>query len=62
MKLIIAALEKEGFGPSQATTDEVIRHLWWKKERSVEEASEAKQTLMNIGGESEESQQDLKVS
>ena len=32
MKLICAALEAEGYGPSQVSGDEVIRHLWWEKE------------------------------
>ena len=33
MKLISAALEAEGYGPSQVSADEVVRHLWWEKER-----------------------------
>ena len=32
MKLISAALEAEGYGPSQVSADEVVRHLWWEKE------------------------------
>ena len=32
MKLICAALEAEGYGPSQVSGDEVVRHLWWEKE------------------------------
>ena len=32
MRIICDALEKEGFGPSQVSADEAIRHLWWQKE------------------------------
>lgn len=45
MLIITEALEAEGYGPTQATVDEVIRHLWWKKERIFGELQTAKQTL-----------------
>ena len=45
MLLITKALEAEGYGPNQATVDEVIRHLWWKKEHISGELQTAKQTL-----------------
>lgn len=51
MKIITTALEKEGYGPNQATVDEVIRYLWWKKERNDVELSETKETLAALGGE-----------
>ena len=59
MKIITAALEKEGYGPNQATVDEVIRYLWWKKERNDVELTETKETLAALGGE--EPQQAFKV-
>ena len=50
MSLIIEALEEEGYGPTQATADEVIRHLWWKKEHSKGELQNTKQTLKRVIG------------
>ena len=60
MKIITTALEKEGYGPNQATVDEVIRYLWWKKERNDIELTETKETLAALGGE--EPQQAFKVT
>ena len=32
MNIICEALEGEGYGPSQVSADEVVRHLWWQRE------------------------------
>ena len=50
MLIITEALEAEGYGPNQATVDEVIRHLWWKKEHIFGELQTAKQTLSKALG------------
>ena len=50
MLLIIEALEDDGYGPTQATADEVIRHLWWKKELVRGELQSTKQTLKRVVG------------
>lgn len=50
MLIIMEALEAEGYGPNQATVDEVIRHLWWKKEHISGELQTAKQTLSKTLG------------
>lgn len=50
MLIIMEALEAEGYGPNQATVDEVIRHLWWKKEHICGELQTAKQTLSKTLG------------
>ena len=60
MLIISEALEAEGYGPSQATIDEVIRHLWWKKERVYRELKIAKKTLQKTLGN--EKYQIVKVS
>ena len=51
MVLITEALEEEGYGPTQATVDEVIRHLWWKKEHVQKELQSTKETLSKAIGE-----------
>eukprot|EP00117_Sycon_ciliatum_P020645 scpid4505/ scgid18331/ len=50
MRIIIEALEREGFGPTQATADEVIRHLWWKKETASEQFVAADSALKSMPG------------
>ena len=50
MLIITEVLEAEGYGPNQATIDEVIRHLWWKKEHIFGELQTAKQTLSKTLG------------
>lgn len=50
MILITEALEREGYGPTQATVDEVIRHLWWKKEHFYKELQSSKETLTKVMG------------
>ena len=50
MLLIIEGLEDEGYGPTEATADEVIRHLWWKKEHVKGELYNTKQTLKKVLG------------
>ena len=48
--MIIEALEQEGYGPSSATADEVIRHLWGRGEGLKGELSTARQTLKKVVG------------
>lgn len=60
MLIITEALEEDGYGPSQATADEVIRHLWWKKEHVCGELQTTKQTLKKTLGR--EQYQALQVS
>lgn len=51
MLLIIKALTEEGYGPSQATGDEVIRHLWWKKEHTRSELVTTREKLKKTVGD-----------
>lgn len=48
MTLITEALDKEGFGPTQASADEVIRHLWWKKEHTQQELTKTEMSLKRV--------------
>lgn len=50
MLIISEALEAEGYGPSQATIDEVIRHLWWRKEHVSTELKVANEKLKKCLG------------
>ena len=50
MLIITEALEAEGYGPHQATVDEVIRHLWWKKEHVFGELQTTKHALSKALG------------
>ena len=52
MLVISEALERDGYSPSESTAEEVIRHLWWKKEHVRGELQNTRQTLKKImGGE-----------
>ena len=48
MILITEALGKEGFGPTQASADKVVRHLWWKNEHTQRELTKTEQSLKRV--------------
>ena len=50
MLLIVKGLTEEGCGPSQATGDEMIRHLWRKKEHLMGELTATREKLKKTMG------------
>ena len=49
--MILSSLANEGFSPGQSSVDEVIRHLWWKREHADSKLHLAEKTIkkMNSG-------------
>ena len=50
MQMIMASLAKEGFIPGQSIVDEVIRHLWWKREHSAGKLRLAEKAIKKMSG------------
>ena len=50
MQMIMASLAKEGFIPGQSGVDEVIRHLWWKREHSAGKLRLAEKAIKKMSG------------
>ena len=48
---ILEALEQEGYGPTQTTTDEVIRHLWMEKEHMKGQLQKMSESEKDVGGD-----------
>lgn len=50
MQLIMSSLAKEGFGPGKNSVDEVLRHLWWKREHASTKLHLAEKTIKKMSG------------
>ena len=48
MQTIMTSLAKEGFSPGSSSVDEVIRHLWWKKEYADSKYHLAEKTIKKM--------------
>ena len=50
MQTIMSSLSKEGFSPGQNSVDEVLRHLWWKREHANSKLHLAEKTIKKMSG------------
>lgn len=50
MQMIMLSLAKEGFSAGQSSVDEVIRHLWWKREYSNSKLRLAEKAIKKMNG------------
>jgi len=48
--MIMSSLAREGFSPGQSSVDEVIRHLWWKREYSNGKLRLAEKAIKKMNG------------
>ena len=48
--MIMSALAKEGFIPGHNSVDEVLRHLWWKREHASSKLHLAEKTIKKMSG------------
>ena len=46
----MSSLAREGFSPGQSSVDEVIRHLWWKREYSNGKLRLAEKAIKKMNG------------
>ena len=50
MQMIMSSLAKEGFSAGQNNVDEVLRHLWLKREYANSKLHLAEQTIKKMSG------------